>query len=394
MGFFKSILTNVVGEDALDNINSLMPGNKKETTSNNPLATPPPPAVPERQESMSVMIAVNGQSYGPYERATLLEMIDNGALTRDTLVFMDGMSEWKAAKDVDKVAKLFGAGKAPAAPPVPWAAAPVAEPAAAPVSTPATSYDNSLSPRLNQLITSAVADGEISDLERQVLIRNAQQEGVAMDEFVMVLEARLFEQRQMLKAQQEEKERRDKAAQAQVAAAAAASKAAAAPARPKLSKCPHCGAPYRQLATRCPECGNDYPAVQTDATGGKTAWEKLADKLSEIDHDSKISDDSRIMNAMFGSTGTKSFVKAKTITNFPIPVSKTDLFEFFTNCAPMAKKKTMWNLGGKMPGEVEIANAYYNKCTQVILKARIVMKDDKEMLSQIEQIAKQYKIEA
>lgn len=384
MGFFKNMLTNVVGEDTIKSINDAIPGRSKKAS--NPLETPAPPAVPEAVESMSVMVAVNGQSYGPYERATLLEMINNGALTPQTLVFLQGMSEWVAAKDEPRVAALFGAGKAPAAPPVPWSA-----PAAPAAPAAPTAQDNSLSPRLNQLITSAVADGEISDLERQVLIRNAQQEGVAMDEFVMILEARLYEQRRVLQAQQEEKERRDKALQAQMAQASATARTATVASRPKLQKCPHCGAPYNELSTRCPECGNDYPSTQA-STGAKSAWEKLADQLLAIDRDPAIKDDNMMLNAMFGNTNTKSFVKAKTITNFPIPVSKMDLFEFMTNCIPLAKKKSMFSTHGDMPGEREIGQAYYDKCKQAIVKARIVLKDDKEMLSQLEDLVKQYKI--
>lgn len=66
--------------------------------------TPPPPP---RVETLSVMVAVNGESYGPYDKDTLLQMIQNGTLTRDTYVFIDGMSEWRLAKEVPQVASLF-----------------------------------------------------------------------------------------------------------------------------------------------------------------------------------------------------------------------------------------------------------------------------------------------
>lgn len=382
MGFFKKMLSDVVGEETVNNLSEAI----TSKLSANPLATPAPPAVPKPQPSLSVMIAVNGQSYGPYERATLLEMIDNGTLTRDTLVYIQGMNGWVAAKDEPTVAALFGSGKAPAAPPVPWANAPAAP----------ASFDYSLSPRLNQLITAAVADGEISDLERQVLIRNAQQEGVAMDEFVMVLEARLYEQRKVLQAQQEEKQRRDQAAAAQAVQPAqfnAPANAPQAPARPKLQKCPYCGAPYDELSTRCPECRRDYPSAVAQYSA-KTAWEKLAEQLSQIDRDPSIKNDNIVLNTVMGNTNTRSFVKAKAIINFPIPVSKADLFEFATNCVPLAKKKSLFSTSSETPGDVAVAKAYYDKSRQAIIKARIVLKDDEELLGQLEKLAKQYKIKA
>ena len=166
MGFFDKMkkMADMAG-DFLHNDDQEINENADESAyKGSVLETPPPPPVPQASESMSVRIAVNGQDYGPYERATLLEMIGNGTLTRETYVFMPGMSEWKMAKDVEKVSALFGSSAPlPPAPPVPWANSQNAD-----SQTPAS--ENSLSPRLNQLITSAVADGEISDLERQVLI--------------------------------------------------------------------------------------------------------------------------------------------------------------------------------------------------------------------------------
>ena len=50
-------------------------------------------------------------------------------------------------------------------------------------------YDN----QLEQLIESALADGVLTDKEKGILIKKAQSMGIDLDEFEMVLEARLFE---------------------------------------------------------------------------------------------------------------------------------------------------------------------------------------------------------
>ena len=48
-----------------------------------------------------------------------------------------------------------------------------------------------LTPELEQLIEFALADGELTDKERAVLTRKAQEAGVDLDEFEMILDAKL-----------------------------------------------------------------------------------------------------------------------------------------------------------------------------------------------------------
>ncbi|MDE6296995.1 MAG: GYF domain-containing protein [Muribaculaceae bacterium] len=382
MGFFDKMkkMADMAGEflkdEGSENIEN------RETLRGTVLETPPPPPVPGASESMSVRIAVNGKDYGPYERATLLEMIGNGTLTRDTYVFMDGMSGWKRACEVEKVAALFGSGAPlPPVPPAPWANS-------QPNDKPDSDSDNTFSPRLNKLITAAVADGEISDLERQVLIRNAQEEGVAMDEFVMVLEARLYEQRRKLTQQEEEKKHRAEALRVQQQAAMQAQQRPA-PVRAEnktLTKCPHCGAPIKALATACPECGYDYNASSSEKL---TAWERLSRQIAEVQNKPK-SVVSGIMDIYMCNEDKQI---AQLIKGCSIPTTKDELFEFFSSCAPLAKKGPGIYFGNVERNSFTL-KAYYSKAQQILIKARIVMKDDPTLLSQMEEIAKKYKIKA
>lgn len=370
--------------------NALSGGSRKKS---NPLQTPPPPAIPSPHESLSVMVAVNGQTYGPYERPALQEMIANGTLTRETYVFIQGMAGWTAAAQVPQVAALFGTQTPPPpAPPAPWANAAPAASAAPAAQT--NNYNNTFSDKLNSLITAAVADGEINDMERQVLIRNAQEEGVSMDEFVMVLEARLYEQQQVIMRQRQEEARKNQVAQAQMNASAPA------PAAPKLSKCPHCGAPVNSLYTNCPECGLEYP------TGGQSydtsAWEALVNKLEAIDnkYNSGEQKKSSLLGNMFGAVDAlkgqqnKTQAKVQAINNHPIPTSKHVLVDFFTMCAPQAKSKSFFELAQEGPEGKLLSKAYKKKAEQVLIKARIVLKNDPELLNQIEALAIEYKINA
>lgn len=385
-------LINEAAGDVVDKAVDKSVDKAADSLRRNPLRTPPPPVVPAPAESLSVLVAVNGTTYGPYEKATLIEMIQQGSLTRDTYVYIEGMSEWRPAGQVGKVATLFAPEiPRPAAPPVPWA-----NPApAAPAATPAAGNSNGFSEKLNALIASAVADGEISDLERQVLIRNAQAEGVAMDEFVMVLEARLYERRQELSRMQ--KQEQSAAEAAKLAAMRAAAPASSPQKRNALDRCPHCNAPVKQLATSCPECGYEYPVGMAGNQG--TASERLARKIEEAREKAENAPKkgngllSMYISSLNGSIyhDKVTDAQAMAIKNFPVPTNKTDILDLFTTCATNSQYSWMMN-SDKM--EKTIAKAYKNKAVEILIKARIVLKGDPGLLREIEETASKFKIKA
>lgn len=70
-------------------------------------APPPLPSGPQ------FYAAIDGQQAGPFDAATLKQQIASGSVTRETLVWSEGMSDWTAASEVAAVAKLFGATPPP-----------------------------------------------------------------------------------------------------------------------------------------------------------------------------------------------------------------------------------------------------------------------------------------
>ncbi|MBD5214568.1 MAG: DUF4339 domain-containing protein, partial [Bacteroidales bacterium] len=347
-----------------------------------------PPPVPQNNESLSVRIAVNGKDYGPYERVTLLEMISNGALTPQTMVFMEGMTEWLPASHVPAVSALFKNKKeAPKTPPIPWAPSPTAPPKVSKTNVSEDKYQNGLSLKLNRLITAAVADGEISDLERQVLIRNAQEENVPMDEFVMILEARLFEQRQVLFAQQKEMEHRQQMEKAAQAVQVASMKVETATHKAKqdgnvVKKCPACGAPIKAIATCCPECGYDY-----SADNGTSPVERLNAQLSAIDNEKASGLMGKYLSVMGAGDQSPEKIekKKRVIMNFPLPSDKMGILDLFIACASQA---------GGVFSKNKLGSAYKTKAEQILSKARIIMKDDPKLFAEINDLANKYKIKA
>lgn len=76
-----------------------------------------PPLIEEPE--ISLYIAVRGQQYGPYDRAMCEKMVESGHLTSKSKVWMEGLSTWMAAGEVDALASLFAPKGMPSVPGMP-----------------------------------------------------------------------------------------------------------------------------------------------------------------------------------------------------------------------------------------------------------------------------------
>jgi hypothetical protein len=75
---------------------------------------PPPPPVEHVWH-----IAENGQTKGPFSKASMGRMAADGTLERDTLVWTPGQDGWMRAEDVSELAQLFTIQPPPPPPPPP-----------------------------------------------------------------------------------------------------------------------------------------------------------------------------------------------------------------------------------------------------------------------------------
>ncbi len=73
-----------------------------------------PPPLP--QQGTTYFVALNGQQTGPFDMATLKGQVSAGHLTRETLVWSQGMAQWSKAADVPDIAALFAAVPPPLPP--------------------------------------------------------------------------------------------------------------------------------------------------------------------------------------------------------------------------------------------------------------------------------------
>lgn len=87
-----------VGQNIAGSMNNMMSGiNQMPQTS----TTPPPVPV------VAYNIAVNGQATGPFEISILKQMVATGQLTKDSLVWKLGMTEWVKAGTVEELEPMF-----------------------------------------------------------------------------------------------------------------------------------------------------------------------------------------------------------------------------------------------------------------------------------------------
>ncbi len=77
----------------------------------------PPPVVPV--PDIKLFIAVGGQQYGPYGMDLCKQMVTNGQLTPQSLVWMEGLSAWTQAGQVPALQILFVPPVTPTMPPLP-----------------------------------------------------------------------------------------------------------------------------------------------------------------------------------------------------------------------------------------------------------------------------------
>ncbi len=110
-----------------------------------------------------------------------------------------------------------------------------------------------LTPELEQLIQFALEDGELSEKERSVLMRKAQEAGIDLDEFEMILDAKFHQVKKT----------------APVAVTPKPSSK-----HGEVRKCPSCGAVVSAFTTKCSECGFEFNNVEA-VKSANVLFEKL-----------------------------------------------------------------------------------------------------------------------
>lgn len=223
-------------------------------------------------------------------------------------------------------------------------------------------------PQMEQLIDMALADGELTEKEKQVLFKRAESMGIDLDEFEMVLDARLY-----------------KLGQRQQSTGPTATSAPKSDKYGDVKKCPSCGAMIESFTARCPECGHEFSNITANSS-----IQKLFEMLNQVEVESHA-DANTLIGSFLRIQDERTVIRRKKtiIQNFPIPTTKDDILEFLSLAVPLARKPGLFS-------QDETAKTMYPvwkaKCEQIIMKAKFSMKEDKKTLDMIKEYADELKI--
>ena len=215
------------------------------------------------------------------------------------------------------------------------------------------------SQEIEDFIGDILADGVITEKEREVLLRKAAKTGIDPDELNIVIDGRLAR----LKQDKQQCPPIPMGISQQVTSN-----------RPMPKKCPACGAPYQPGSGVCPDCGQAYQNLSAI-----NSVQQLADGIERIrkrQNSGRVDD---LINVFFGN---KDQEVASFITNFPIPNTKEDLLEFIISMEPKCAKDPN-NLNGQI-----IPRAYRAKYKEAINKAKVLFPNDSQFQALIQQSKK------
>lgn len=102
-------LGGAIGQNLAGTMNGMMSPMQNMATGVQGMVPPPVP-------NNAYHVAVNGQASGPFDMATLTNMASSGSLTKDSLVWKQGMTEWTAAGKVAELESVFGTNGMPPIP--------------------------------------------------------------------------------------------------------------------------------------------------------------------------------------------------------------------------------------------------------------------------------------
>ncbi len=88
--------------------------NQQNNQQNNSGGGAPPPLPGQ----VKFFVAINGQQHGPYEIPQIQQMIQGGQMTKEMMVWKEGMAAWAAAGTTPELASLFGSTPPPIPPPM------------------------------------------------------------------------------------------------------------------------------------------------------------------------------------------------------------------------------------------------------------------------------------
>ena len=262
-----------------------------------------------------------------------------------------------------------------------------------------------MNPEIEKLIEFALADGVISDKEREIIRRKAEKLGEDPDEAEMILEAKLAMQNKDAATSTPSIVSPPPPSAPPPVAASPPPLATPPPSQSSASNkvgnvmtCPACGATVNSRDLNCTDCGHEFRNV-----GAINSIKEFYKKYMSIESGERERADKKEQkwyNEGIHQEETKKAIiqqQISLVSTFPVPNTQEDLMEFLNLAIPEATKDLgLGWLAIKMGAAhkdyvyVQLQNAWKSKCNQVIMKARQLI-NDADLLNQVEMYANQLK---
>lgn len=195
-------------------------------------------------------------------------------------------------------------------------------------------------PDLENLINMALADGEINEKKREIILRKAVTLGEDKDEIEMILDGRQAQLKKQSKQTQET--------------------------AGNTITCPQCKAAIPSFTTKCEYCGHEFRNLKATST-----VQELSEKLNAIESLRK--------GEAWGDTEDQKLAnqKSQIISSFPVPNSKEDIMEFLSMAISGIKSSSGTNASNI------IRDAWLSKSEQLVIKAKLSFQNDSQIQAYI-----------
>lgn len=115
---------------------------------------------------------------------------------------------------------------------------------------------------LEKAVDSVLANGELTERSRELLMKKAEQLGVDLLDFELELESKIAQKKVSMSG----------------SLPIYSSTSPKSNKEGDLKKCPSCGAPVKSFATKCGDCGHEFSGIKSAAS-----IERLYDELQKIE---------------------------------------------------------------------------------------------------------------
>jgi len=237
-------------------------------------------------------------------------------------------------------------------------------------------------PDIENLINMALADEEVTEKERSIILRKAESLDLDKDEVEMILDGKIaLMMKEKNVSQHESKPKSNKEGD--------------------IKKCPSCGAPVQSFATKCSDCDHEFKNIESS-----NSIKNLVMKLEEAEEKARNTKSGGglvggLMKMIDGETDLEKRIynaKSNVISSFPIPNTKEDILEFLAlsvaqvNSIKIGVVIKLAGTSGTYGYKITYKRAWLSIANKVVMKARFSMKDDRKILEEIEYYAKQLRI--